>query len=324
MKRLKVAYILKPGDEVYWDEVIVSTIRKSHDVHTFDAKQPVLELLAGVDGVVQMGAENPEAEWVEAARGAKLWQLMSVGYDKFDIDKARQAGIPLCHCPGVTTSPGMAESALMLMLLIAKKHNQAQAELAAGQAHHPMGEELAGRLLGLIGLGASGNATARLAKAFGMRIAIAEPMQIDEEVLDALQPEFVVSPDKMDRVFEEADIVSLHLPLTPDTRGCIGAGLIGRMKPTACFINTARGDLVDQEALYRALLEDRIGGIGTDVHAGVLPDSAHPVYRHPHFYAMPHVSGSTTGTVHRRARTGLENLNRVAQGEPVQHRIDQG
>ena len=94
------------------------------------------------------------------------------------------------------------------------------------------------------------------------------------------------------------------------------------MKPTAIFINVARGDLVDQEALYTALLENRIAGIGTDVHAGVFPDPKHPVYQHRNFYATPHTSGTTRGTARRRAQIALENANRVAAGEPLQHRID--
>ena len=94
------------------------------------------------------------------------------------------------------------------------------------------------------------------------------------------------------------------------------------MKPTASFINTARGDLVDQEALYRALLEDRIRGIDTDVHAGRYADPSHPVYQHPNFYALPHVAGTTLGTTIRRAEAALENVNRIAGGLEPMWRVD--
>ena len=323
MKRATVIYIPKPGEDRFWDDTILSTIRQRHHVHVLDRHQPIEPQFAGKEVVVEMGAEPVPRAWVEAARGAKLWQLMSVGYDKFDVDQVKDIGIPVCNCPGSTTSPGMAETALMLMYLFIKRYNEAQEVLKAGKAFNPMGDELEGRLLGLVGFGASGRATARLAMAAGLRLAIAEPREIEQEALDTFQPEFVVKPDAMERIFAEADIVSLHLPLLPETRGSVNAGLIGRMKPTALFINTARGDIVDQEALYSALLEGRIGGIGTDVHAGVFPDPTHPVYQHPHFYATPHTAGTSRGTARRRAQVALENADLIAAGEPPLSRIDQ-
>lgn len=322
MNRANVIYIPKLGENSFWDDTILSAIRKRHDVHVLDRDQPIEPQFAGREVVVEMGAEPVPREWVEAARGAKLWQLMSVGYDYFDVGQVKEVGIPVCNCPGSTSSPGMAEMALMFMYMFTKRYNEAQEVLHAGKAFNPMGEELEGRLLGLVGFGASGRATARLAKAVGLRLAIAEPREIEPEALDTFQPEFVVKPDAMERIFAEADIVSLHLPLSPETRGTINAGLIGKMKATALFINTARGDLVVQEDLYRALIEGRIGGIGTDVHAGVLPDPKHEVYRHPHFYATPHTAGTSKGTARRRAQVALENSDRVEAGELVHHRID--
>jgi D-3-phosphoglycerate dehydrogenase len=317
--RLNVIYIQQPGAAGEWDEILISSISRNHNVHVFEPDQPPGPQFESVDAVVLMGAENPEPNWVEAAKGAKLWQLISVGYDDFDVDRVAGAGIPVCHCPGSTSAPGLAESGILFMLLIVKKYNESQAEMAAGTIHHPMGVELSGKLLGLIGFGASGRGLADLALGFGMRLAIAEPMEIGPEDLEKYKPDYVVQPGQMERIFVEADFVSLHLPLTPETRCSIGAELIGRMKPDACLINLARGDLVDQEALFQALLEGRIGGIGTDVHAGVFPDKDHPVFRHPRFYALPHVAGTTMGTVQRRAEACVENLDRLASGKPLTH-----
>ena len=308
MKRLTVMYVRQPGTDPRWEETTMAVIRPHHDVRILDFEQPLPEQFSEVDAVVQMGAAELPAGCLEAARGVGLWQLQSVGYDKFDVDGAKEAGIPLCNCPGSTSAVGLGEVALMFMLLIAKKYNEAQAEIVAGRTYNPMGNELEGRLLGLVGFGASARATARVVQPFGLRIAIAEPMEIEAEALRVFQPEFVVHPDEVHRIFEEADIVSLHLPLTPETCGCINADLIGRMKPDAWFINTARGALVDQEALYSALLEDRIGGIGTDVHAGIYPDPKHPVYQHPHFYATPHCAGTSSFSPRRRSEGALENV----------------
>jgi phosphoglycerate dehydrogenase-like enzyme len=314
-------YIGEPESDIRWEEAAMSTITPHHDLRTLEMDKPFAEQFGGIDAIVQLGAQPFPDGLLEAARGVKLWQLQSVGYDKVDVEGAKALGVPLCNCPGSTSAAGLAQSAIMFMLLLATRYHEAQDELAAGRAHNPMGTELEGLLLGFIGFGASARATADLAKAFGMRFAIVEPMDLDQEALDTFQPEFVVKPHEMHRVFEESDVVSLHCPLVPETRGCINADLIGRMKPTAIFINTARGDLVDQEALYSALLENRIAGIGTDVHAGVYPDHSHAVYKHPNFYAMPHVSGTTAGSAVRRAQVSLQNLNRVAAGEAPLHLI---
>lgn len=321
MKRLNVMCITQPEADIRWEEAFMSAVEPHHDIRTLNLSESIPEQFDGIDAVVQMGAEPLPDGMLHAARGVKLWQLQSVGYDKIDVEGAKALGIPMCNCPGSTSAAGLAEAAIMFMLLIAKKYNEAQDEIADGRAHKPMGTELEGLLLGFIGFGASARSTAGLAKALGMRFAIAEPMEIEQEALDTFQPEFVVKPHEMHRIFEESDVVSLHLPLFPETRGCINADLIGRMKPGAIFINTARGDLVDQEALYTALLENRIAGIGTDVHAGVYPDHRHPVYQHPNFYALPHVAGTSTRTTWRRAQVSLENLNRVAAGKPLLHLI---
>ena len=323
MRSVKVIYLVQQGQDERWQSNFEKLFGQTqHDWSIYDPAKPAGPQFADVEVVVDMGGGSMTPELVAAAGKCKLWHMLTVGYDHFDMDTMRTAGIPVANVPGTTSAPGLAACAIMFMIQIVAKYNEAQNTLKSGKMHMPMGEELDGCILGLIGFGGSGRALVRLAKTFNMKFMIIEPMEIEREMLDDYQPLFVGKPDEMDKVIAEADFVSLHLPLNDQTHGIIDARRIGLMKPTASFLNVARGDLVDQEALYSALLEGRIRGIGTDVHAGKSADVSHPVYQHPDFYAMPHVAGTTTGTAMRRAAAALENVNRIAEGLEPKWRVD--
>ena len=322
MAKLQVIYLEQGGADPLWREMFSTIIGERHDVRVFNPTKNVQTQFADVDAVVDMGGASACQKFVDAASQARLWQIVTVGYDFFDMEMLRGAGIPVCHCPGRTSSVGLAEAAVMFMLMIVHRYNEGQNILSQGQVHLPMGDELEGKILGVIGFGASGQELARLAKPFGMRLMVIEPMDIDSDTLDAYEPEFVGKPADMGRIFSEADFVSLHLPLSPETKGIVNAEKIALMRSTASLINTARGDLVDQGELYQALLEGRIAGIGTDVHGGVHPQPDHPVYDHPNFYALPHVAGTTKLTVRRRTEVCLENLRLLSDGQPLKYRID--
>jgi phosphoglycerate dehydrogenase-like enzyme len=322
MRKVKVIYLAQKGQDDQWKNSFTEVFGDKHDLSIYDPSKPAEPQLADAEVVVDMGGGSMTPELVAVSKLCKLWHILAVGYDFFDMETMRRAGIPVANVPGSTSASGLANGAIMFMIQISIKYNKAQETLTAGQMYLPMGDDLDGKTLGLIGFGASGRELARKAKAFGMKFMIIEPMPVDRETLDDLQPLFVGKPEDMDQVIAEADFVSLHLPLTDETHGIIDKRRIGLMKPTASFINVARGNLVDQEALYAALLEGRIRGIGTDVHAGVKPDPSHPVYQHPDFYATPHTTGTTTGTTTRRSEAALENVNRIAEGLEPKWRVD--
>ena len=322
MRRVKVIYLVREGRDPRWRQSFVEVFGDKHDSSIYNQSRPIEPQFADVEVVVDQGGASMTPALVAAAKKCKLWQIPTVGYDHFDMETMREAGIPVANVPGSTSAPGLAQCAMMFMIQIVTRYNEAQKTLKAARMYLPMGDELDGKRLGLIGFGASGQALARLAKAFGMKIMIIEPMEIEQKALREYEPVFVGKPDQMDKVIAEADFVSLHLPQTAETRGVIDARRIGLMKPTAGFINIARGDLVDQEALYRALLDGRLGGIGTDVHAGGSANPDHPVYEHPDFYALPHVAGTTVGTTIRRVECALQNVNRIAEGLEPQWRVD--
>ncbi len=322
MRRVNVIYLVREGQDPRWLHRLLDVFGDKHDLSIHDRSRPIEPQFADVEVVLDHGGSSMTPELVAASKKCKLWHILTVGYDLFDMDTMRKAGIPVANVPGSTSAPGLAQCALMFMIQIVTTYNEAQKTLRAGKMYLPMGDELDGKRLGLIGFGASGRALARLVKAFGMKLMIIEPRKLGVEELREHEPVFVGKPDQMDKVIAESDFVSLHLPLTAETRGVMDARRIGLMKPTAGFINIARGDLVDQEALYRALLDGRLGGIGTDVHAGRASEPSHPVYQHPGFYALPHVAGTTAGSALRRAECALQNVNRIATGLEPQWRVD--
>jgi phosphoglycerate dehydrogenase-like enzyme len=178
-----------------------------------------------------------------------------------------------------------------------------------------------GRTLGIIGLGASGVELARRAKSFAMKIMAIDVRPIDQEILDEIQVEFLGGPDDLDEVVAQCDFLSLHLHLTPKTRHIIDARRIGLMKSTAFLVNVARGDLVDEQALYQAIVEGSIGGAGLDAFVREPPDQTLPVYQLPNVYVTPHTGGSSDGTSRKRAQFAVDNLDRYARGESIQARV---
>ncbi|MBU6336114.1 MAG: phosphoglycerate dehydrogenase, partial [Chloroflexi bacterium] len=185
-----------------------------------------------------------------------------------------------------------------------------------------LGLELVGKVLGIIGFGASGQELARRAKSFGMRIHAVDVRPIEPAVLAELQPEFLGTPDDVDALLRACDFLSVHLHLTPDTRHFIDARRIALLKPTSYVINVARGALIDEDALYAALEAGQLAGAGLDVFAHEPPDPDLPVYRRSNVVVTPHTAGSTDGTARRRAGVALENLNRIARGEEPLYRVD--
>ena len=150
-----------------------------------------------------------------------------------------------------------------------------------------------------------------------MKINAIDIREIEPEILDEIQPDFLGGPSDLDRVIAESDFLSVHLHLTEDTHHIIDARRIGLLKPTACLINVARGGLIDEEAMYEALLHNKIGGAGLDAFAQEPVAPTRPVYALPNVCVTPHTAGSTDGTSRKRAAFAAENLNRFANGEPL-------
>ena len=324
MRQLKVLFLPHPLDEVNvaWGRDLLAAIEGRHDLHVFDRNLAAEPQFKDAEAIVDVGG-NISAELIDVAKsaGVKYLQAQTNGLDHVEVEKIRESGMLLAHCPGELSSVALAEGAMMFILMLAHRHGDAQRNFAAGKVFFPMGMELVDRRLGIVGFGASGQQLARRAKAFGMRILAVDIRPIEPEVLDEIQPEILGGQDALDRLMVESDFISVHLHLTAKTRHIIDERRIKLMKPTACIINVARGDLIDEEALYRALLDERIGGAGLDAFVQEPPDPTRPVYQLPNVCVTPHTVGSTDGTSRKRALFAAENLDRYARGETVLARV---
>ena len=320
MRKINVLFLPHPVPALAtpWSNDVVQAIDIQHQLSIFDREQPAAPQFAGIEAIVDLGGNiTSELLTYAAEGGVKFLQAQTTGLDHVNVDGILNAGLLLAHCPGQLSSVALAQSAMLFILMHAHRYAEARQNFTDGQLYSPAGSELEGLTLGLIGFGASGQELARRAKPFGLRILAIDVRPIEEDILAQIQPEFLGGPDDVDRVVSESDYLSLHLHLTPETHHTIDARRIDLMKNTACLINVARGELVDEAALYQALLDKHIGGAGLDVFAQEPPDPNLPVYQLPNVFVMPHTAGSTAGTSRKRAQFAADNLNRYACGETL-------
>jgi phosphoglycerate dehydrogenase-like enzyme len=301
-----------------WYDDFVEAIDGTYEIVFYDPEANRDEQLRNVLVVVDLGGFAPN-DLIDACAdaGVRLWQVMGYGLDHIDGEHVRRCGLMFAHSPGESTEVSLSEHAFHLLLAVSKRWNESQAVLRSREYGGPFSDELYGKTLGLVGFGASGRGLARRASAFGMRIL----------ALDAVPPprlegisdfEYVGGLESLDRVLRESDVVSLHLPLLPETRHVLDAAALAKLKPTAVVINVARGALIDTDALAEALREGRLGGAGLDVHEVEPLPADHPLTRFDNVVLTPHTAGLTRETSKRRARFAAENVISVLQGgQPV-------
>ncbi|BAQ45616.1 MULTISPECIES: D-2-hydroxyacid dehydrogenase [Methylobacterium] len=255
---------------------------------------------------------------LERAPRLRFIQSVSAGTDQFPKDALRARGIRLASAQG-GNERAVAEHALALMLGLTRRLPEALCNQAAA-TWRPMiadparrEQELGGRTLLVIGLGRIGTRIARLGRAFDMRV-----IGLRRRPLEAGDPvEAVFSPDRLHAALKEADVVALACPLTPETENLIDEAALAAMKPGALLINVARGRVVDQDALARALTEGRIAGAGLDCfHDEPLPADA-PFWRMPNVIVTPHSAGETSLYEGRVIALLIENLGRLQRGEEL-------
>ncbi|HUU28962.1 MAG TPA: phosphoglycerate dehydrogenase [archaeon] len=225
---------------------------------------------------------------IESAKNLKVIGRAGVGVDNVDLEAATERGIVVMNTPSGNTIAA-AEHTLGLILSLARNIPRADSSLKSGlwERSRFVGSELNGKTLGVLGLGRIGSEVARLAQAFRMKVIAHDPFIAVDRAAEA--DITLVSPEDL---FAQADIVTLHVPVTNETRGMVNAGMLARMKPTALLINCARGPLVDEKALEEALTEGRIAGAALDVFAKEPPD-CHALLANERVVATPHLGAST-------------------------------
>lgn len=267
-------------------------------------------------------------EMAAAAPGLKLVQVPGAGLDRIDR-AALGPGTALANAYGHDV--GIAEYIIGAMLACARELCRIDASLRRGQwesvwsgAPVPLWPELAGKTLGILGYGRIGQAVARRALAFDMDVLA---VRRDPSRPDPHRLAFLRGPEALDEVLRRADYLAITLALTPDTRGLIGARELALMKPSAVLVNVARGEVVDEDALYEALSKSRLRAAALDVWYRYPSGSApthpgnRPFHTLPNVLMTPHVSGWTEGMMESRAAVIAENIRRVTRGEPLVNQV---
>jgi phosphoglycerate dehydrogenase-like enzyme len=274
-----------------------------------DLDRPLEDQVGEIDALIP-SMSRITAAVIAAAPKLRLIVQYGAGLDGVDKDAAAARGIPVRNVPGVNAQ-AVAELALYLMLALARRVPQHQKSFRDRVVGAPSGTELAGKTLGIVGLGASGRALAGIARAMGMEVlAIRRTPAADSDA------SWVGGPDEIDQLLARSDFVSLHVPTSAETRGLMNAARLARMKPTAFLVNVGRGDLVDRDALLDALRQKRIAGVGLDVYWTEPPDPGDPLFALDNVVATPHIGGATDEAYEAIGARVLAILTETLTGAP--------
>ena len=268
-------------------------------------REELLSRAEWLEGLLSMLTDPVNAELIEAAPALRAISNYAVGTDNVDLEAASARGIPVGNTPGVLTD-STADLALALMLGASRRLVEGDAYVRRGEwrTWEPgllLGHDLHGATVGIVGLGRIGRAVARRLEGFGC------------ELLSTTRSGGVT----LEELLERSDIVTLHCPLTPDTRGLIDDEALRRMKATAYLVNTARGPVVDTDALVRALQAGEIAGAALDVTDPEPLPAGHPLLEAPGLLVLPHIASATHATRERMADMAVDNLLAGLAGKPM-------
>ncbi|MEO1288387.1 MAG: D-glycerate dehydrogenase [Chloroflexota bacterium] len=295
------------------------------DVHVWDDELPpprakLLDELALAEGILSMLTESIDQEALSAAPNLKVISNYAVGYDNIDVDSATSRKIPVGHTPGVLTET-TADQALALLLASARRIVEGVDYVRDNQWQtwfplQLLGRDVHGATLGIIGLGRIGYAVAKRAQGFGMTILYygGSNQQMAEKV-NANQV-------SLDELLQQSDFVSIHTPLMEDTHHMIGERELKLMKESAILVNTARGGIVDTDALVQALQSRIIFGAALDVTDPEPIPADHPLVKLPNSLVVPHLGSATWQTRERMGIIAAENLLAGLRGEKLPHCVN--
>lgn len=277
--------------------------------------------LPGADAVIAGGHLDYDAAMMDLAPSLRAICRTGIGYDNIDTAAATQRGILVCNTPGAPTM-GTAEHAIALLMAVARQLCALDRQVREGPRRDYWEEyegfELAGALLGLVGMGRIGSRVARVAQSLDMEVTVYDPALSDDVCADAK----VSRAESLDQLLAQSDVVSLHLPLRSETRNLFGVRQFARMKPGALFINTARGGLVDEQALCQALESGHLRGAGLDVFQDEPPSPDHPLLQRCDVVATPHIASATTAGKYRLWTSAIEQAIDVLNGKTPAHVVN--
>lgn len=310
-------YAMNPGD-LSWEE-----LKKAGDCVIYDRTAPdeVMERARGAE-VLLTNKTALRAEHIEALPDLKYIGILATGYNVVDIEAAKKRGIVVTNIPAYSTQ-SVAQMVFAHILNITNRVEHYAEEVRKGEWTRsrdfsywdtPL-TELDGLKIGIVGLGHTGMATARIARSFGMEVYAFTSKPQDE------LPEGITSKT-LDELFTACDIVSLHCPLTPQTRNLVNAERLAMMKPTTILINTGRGPLVDEQALADALNNKVIAAAGLDVLSSEPPKADNPLLEADNCFITPHIAWATHAARKRLMAIALDNLKGYLSGKVINNVAD--
>jgi len=276
----------------------------------------LLEKVRDVDGLLPLLTDRIDANLMDAAPRLKVISNMAVGYDNIDVPEATKRGIVVGNTPGVLTET-TADMAFALLMAAARRVAEADAFTRKGRwkTWGPMvmlGQDIHRATLGIVGLGRIGTEIAKRAKGFNMKVLYYDEIRRSQEEEKQLGVEYV---SELSTLLSKSDFVSIHVPLGPQTHHLIGAAEFALMKPTAILINTSRGPVVDQKALYEALKSHQIFAAAIDVTEVEPIPMDSPLLTLDNIIITPHISSASVATRTKMANMAAENLIAGVQGE---------
>jgi len=285
------------------------------------SRDTLLEEASRADGLVTLLTDRVDARLLASAPGLRAVSNVAVGYDNIDVAACTQRRVVVGNTPGALTETS-ADFTFALILGLARRVAEADAYVRAGQwrTWSPtllLGTDVYGATLGIVGAGGIGSAVARRARGFGMRV-----LYVSREAKPALEAETGARRVDKATLLAQADIVSLHVPLTPQTRHWVGREELAALKPGALLVNTSRGGVVDPEALVEALREGRLGGAALDVtEPEPLPVDS-PLMTLPNVLLAPHIASASHATRGRMASMAVDNLLAALEGRRPPHCVN--
>lgn len=269
-------------------------------------EEELLPLLRDCDGYIA-GLDFVTEKVMKSCEHLKVISRYGAGYDRVDIAAAKALSIPVTNTPGVNAE-AVGELAFGLILSVARRIPYLHASTRVGGWVRSTGMELKGKTIGIMGLGAIGKVVARCAKGFDMTV-----MAYDPYINEAYCENNAIKVSTFDEVLEQADVISLHLPLIDTTQHLINTAAFAKMKPAAILVNTSRGGIIDEEAAYDALKNDRLGGLALDAFE-IEPPTDSPLFTLNNVVATPHTGAHTAEAVEHMADLSVKNLIDVLSG----------
>lgn len=302
-----------------FDEAI-EILRRHAEVDVYEGiddaipRDLLLSKVEDVDGLLCLLTDTIDEEVMDVGRRLRVISNYAVGYNNIDVKAATERGIYVTNTPGILTET-TADCAFALLMAAARRIPEADRHVKAGRWVHAwgprmfIGSDVNGKTLGIVGLGRIGSAVARRARGFNMRILYHDIYRRED-----LEEELGIIYKDVNEMLSEADFVTLHVPLTEETHHMIGAGELSTMKRTAYLINTSRGPVLDQGALYEAVRDGVIAGAGLDVFEREPIDPESPLLQLENVVSTPHIASASVETRTKMAVVAAENLASVLQG----------